>query len=481
MTTESVQPSKIDKPLTGGEALAAAAAVAAPVSAATANYSHDSERLVIGIILNEQRSTLHHALMSLLSPEDFFVEQHKAIWQLVAGMREAGIVADPVSVLDHAKTQRTFVGGAAYITESVQDPVARMCTDEAVTAAASRIKNFSMARLLQRSLSMATALSATGQDYEYVTLFLEDELNNLKRLSTSHRSGPKHASYYYDLILAKLMAKLNGEEVQEGAKTQFPEFDRLLGGYLPREDLIVIAGRPAMGKTAFATALEQNISNSGTPTLLFSMEMTGVSISQRNISRHSRIPYSNIRANELTDREFDPFTETLQILGAAPSYIDETPGLSMSEIRARARTFIAKHPDGVIFLDYMQIIQPGRDSKAKDPKYLVAETSQGLKQMARELKCPVIALAQLSRGVEQRANKRPLMSDLRESGQIEQDASIIIFLYRDEYYNPDSEHRGVTEAIFAKNRDSECATVRFASTLAYMHYSEMGAYATAEA
>lgn len=444
-------------------------------------YSHESERLVIGVMLNSQRNGLHLSLISLIAYEDFFVDQHQTIWRIIASMREAGLTVDPMSLIDHANAQSEFVGGPEYIIDAFNDPIARLCSDESVTAAGVRIKDFSASRKLDRTLGMGRVLLTTGQPFEHVAGFVDDEIINLKRLSTSSRSGPRAAAYFYDAILAKITAKLDGEVVDPGIPTGFHEMDQLMSGQLPPEGLIVLAGRPSMGKSAFASAIEQNISNSGIATLFFSMEMTGVSLASRNLSRHSRIPFRHIKTAEIDEHEFAPMIESLEILGRAPCYIDETPGLSMAEIRARSRAFKQLHPKCAIFLDYMQIVQPGRDSKSKEPRMVVTETSLGLTGLARELKCPVVALAQLNRDLEKRANKRPIMSDLRDSGQVEQDASIIVFLYRDEFYNPDSPDRGITEAIFVKNRDGECATIKFSSDLSRMLYAEIGTYQNQEA
>lgn len=439
----------------------------------------ESERLIIGVMMNCERSSVHLALMSLLSSEDFFVEQHQAVWRIIGSMREAGIDADPIAVADNANARKEFIGGAQYIVDAVKDPVSRMCSDEAVEAAAARVKGFSLSRKLMRALTMASVLGSSGQPFDQVASYVEDEIANLKRLATSSRSGPKQATFYYDAVLARVIAKQDGEVVAKGVSTGFPELDEILGN-LPPEGLVVIAGRPGMGKTAFASAVEQNISNAGVPTLMFSLEMPGIALAQRNIARHARILYRNVRNADIADHEFAALIDTLHVLGNAPCYIDDTPGLSMAEIRARSRAFKEKFPNCVILLDYLQIVQAGADKKSKDPRYVVSDTSMSLVQMARELKCPVIALSQLSRDLMTRANKRPVMSDLRESGQIEQDASVIIFLYRDEEYNPDSAHKGTTEAIIAKNREGETKTVRFASDLSIMHYSEMGSFNTDE-
>lgn len=446
-----------------------------PSPSEQALYSHESERLAISIMMDANRNTLHHSLMSLLSYEDFYVEQHQVIWKIIAAMREAGVSSDPVSIIDHANAKNEFVGGSIYIVDTFNDPVARLCKDESVTAAANRIKGFSMTRKMQRILNMSQALNNTGQKFDVVSSFVEDEIVNLKRLSSSSRSGPKQVAYFYDAIMARIIAKSEGEEVETGIPTHFPELDRVLGGGLC-EGLIVLAGRPGMGKTAFATAIEQNISNGGRPTLFFSLEMSGVALAQRNLSRHSRIPFSHIRTAEIEEHEFAPLLESLEILTKAPCYIDETPGLSISEVRARGRAFIQQFPNGVIFLDYVQIVQPGHNGKGKDPRAVVTETSQGLVQLARELKCPIVALAQLSRELEKRASKRPIISDLKESGQIEQDASIIMFVYRDEVYNKDTRYGGTTEVIIGKNRDGECDTIQYMSDLSRMSYSEMGRF-----
>lgn len=446
----------------------------------SSHYSHESERLLIGVMLNTSRAEIHQKILAAVSFEDFFVEQHQVAWRLIEQMRENGIESDPTSLIDHAKQQRSFVGGPLYIMEAVQDPVIRMASEDAVMSAANRIKEYSLIRRLMRSISLTSSLISSGQAFDQAASFLEDEITNIRSLAKTSRAGVRHASHFYDAMVAKLMAKMDGEVVDPGISTGFSSLDRVLGGDLPKESLIVLAGRPGMGKTAFASAVEEQISNRGTPTLFFSLEMTGMAIAQRKVARHSRIKFNAIKTCNLADRDFSAFTESIHVLGQAPCYIDDTPGLTMSEIRARARAFIMEHAGGAIFIDYMQIVQPP-PGKAKDPMRHVSDTSQALVAMARELKCPVVALAQLNRSVESRPNKRPLMSDLRESGQIEQDASVIMFLYRDEYYTKDAcQEPGVTEVIVAKNRDGECQTVKFSSQLETMSYSEIGAFNSEE-
>lgn len=444
-------------------------------------HSPESERLLLAAALSANRETIQNSLLSLLGHDDFFIETHQTIWRLIHWMREAGIVPDPVALVDIAQTQQAFVGGAPYIMELMQDPIARTCSDESVLSAAARIKGFALTRRLQQTLSQAVRLCQSGQTFEHVSTFVEDDIANIKKLTTSSSTGPRQASFFYDALLARIDARLNGEEVEVGVATGYENLDSVIGGGLPRgEGLIVIAGRPAMGKTAFAIAVEQMISaNRGVPTLTFSLEMSGLSIAQRAVARHGRIPLKDIKAAELNERDFSALCDSVAALSAAPCFIDESPGLTLPEIRARARKFIEQYPNGVIILDYLQKIAP-RPGGPTDPNRVVAENSAGLTLLQKELKCPLIALCQLNRSVEARANKRPMMSDLKESGQIEQDAALIMFIYRDEVYNPDSPDRGVTEVIFGKNRDGETKTVRFAHDLARMLYTELGTFDSEE-
>lgn len=446
----------------------------------TGAYSVASEKLILSVMMNAGRTDLHHQIAGLIAEDDLHVDQHRAIWRIVSTLREAGIPHDPAAIMDTANRSNLFIGGAPYLMEVAQDPTARSCSTDSVIAAATRLKELSNMRRLQALFMRGMQLTQSGQDFNTVASYVEDDLVNLRKVSSSSRSGPKHASHYYDAVMERVEAKAAGEEVNAAVPTGFPLLDASIGGGLPRgSGLIVLAGRPGMGKTALACAIEQQVSLSGRPTLFFSLEMPGIALAQRNLSRHSRIPFSHLRTAEVQERDYDALSESLSVLGNAPCYIDETPGLSMSEIRSRSRTFVQTHPDCLIIVDYLQIIAASPTDRS-DPKQLVSNNSKALTLLSRELNVPVIALSQLNRGLENRANKRPVMSDLRESGQIEQDATLILFVYRDEYYNPDSMDKGITELIQGKNRDGSCETIKFASDLSRMLYTEIGAYGNQE-
>lgn len=439
------------------------------------NFSQESERAVCAAMLRTLDDlgdkSIHAKLAALLAPEDFFLEQHQAIWSIATAMQTAGLPSDPVAISDAAARQDLFIGGAPYLSNLIDDPLARSSTPESIYQASKRIKELSMLRRLQATLRQALALSESGNEFSSVASFVEDDLVNLRSASASSRTGPRHLHTFIDTVVARMQAALDGAPVAEGALTGFPELDRLTGGLLP-ETFTVIAGRPSMGKTALAMNIEQGITASKRPTLLFSLEMAGITLAQRHIASHARIPLGALKAASLSNQEWFAFTESVSVLQQIPCYIDDSPGLGISEIRARSRAFINEHPTGVILLDYLQLVAQGKYQL--DQTSHIREVSKGLKAMARELRCPVVALAQLSRDLEKRTNKRPMMADLRESGQIEQDSEVILFLYRDEVYNPDTPEKGITEVIIGKNRDGATGTVKMHFEGRVMRFTELG-------
>ena len=437
-------------------------------------FSEASEKLALSVIMRAKDSeeNTQHKLLALLSADDFYLDQHQVVWQIAGSLKDAGRPADAVSIADAAQRQQLHIGGPQYLGGLISDPVARAASHESVMEAAARIKEFSLLRRLQTSLKQGLTLCASGQSFSSVLSFVEDDLVNLRNTADTSRSGPRQMGTFIDTVLARVEKSLEGEVIMEGKATGFPILDDLTGGLVP-ETLTVIAARPSMGKTLFAMNIEQAIVARREPTLLFSLEMSGVTLATRAISRHGRIPLKNIKNVRMEDHQLSSFLDSVEYLKDVPCYIDDTPGLTLPEIRARARQFIAKHPDGTIMLDYLQLVtQDGKGQQ--DLRMHVGAVSKGLKNLARELKCPVVALAQLSRSLEQRANKRPMMSDLRESGQIEQDAEVIMFIYRDEVYNPDSPDKGFAEIIVAKNRDGATGTVRTAFQGEIMLMTEVG-------
>jgi replicative DNA helicase len=236
-----------------------------------------------------------------------------------------------------------------------------------------------------------------------------------------------------------------------GVPTGFDKFDDMTTGLHPGE-LVIVAGRPSMGKTTFAMNIAENAAiGHKAPVAVFSMEMPGEQLAMRMISSLGRIDQHHIRTGQLTDEDWPRITSAVHMLSEAKMFVDDTPALSPSEIRARARRMKRKHGLGLIVIDYLQLMQVGGSSENRATE--ISEISRGLKALAKELNVPVIALSQLNRSLEQRTDKRPIMSDLRESGAIEQDADVIVFIYRDEVYNEDSPQKGTAEIIIAKQRN----------------------------
>jgi replicative DNA helicase len=244
-----------------------------------------------------------------------------------------------------------------------------------------------------------------------------------------------------------------------GVPTGYHDFDDKTSGLQP-SDLIIIAGRPSMGKTTFAMNIAEHVAiKSRSPVLIFSMEMPGEAIVMRLLSSLCRIDQLRIRTGKLADEDWPRISSTVSMLSDAPLYIDDTPSLSPAEMRARARRLAKEHGQlGLIVVDYLQLMQvPGYNENRTAE---ISEISRSLKGLAKELKVPVVALSQLNRGLEQRADKRPVMSDLRESGAIEQDADLIVFIYRDEVYNENTPDKGIAEIIIAKQRNGPIGKVR---------------------
>jgi replicative DNA helicase len=249
------------------------------------------------------------------------------------------------------------------------------------------------------------------------------------------------------------------DEPITGVSTGFTDFDRMTSGLQPA-DLIIVAGRPSMGKTSFAMNIAETVAIKGdSPVAVFSMEMPGEALAMRMMSSLGRIDQHKVRTGKLEDDEWPRLTSAVSILAEARLFIDDTPALNPTELRARARRLKREHGDlSLIVLDYLQLMQaPG---SAENRATEISAISRSLKALAKELEVPVVALSQLNRNLEQRPNKRPVMSDLRESGSIEQDADLVVFIYRDEVYNEDSQDKGIAEIIIGKQRNGPIGTVR---------------------
>ncbi|MFA6807491.1 MAG: replicative DNA helicase, partial [Eubacteriales bacterium] len=313
--------------------------------------------------------------------------------------------------------------------------------------------------LLRQLIRMAGLIEDKGYEVgeEAQTLLEEAErlILDISLRQNSDRFNTIHS------VLLKTFEKIEYLYSTKGNLTGVPTFykdlDRITAGW-QASDLVIIAGRPSMGKTALVLNMAQNAAvKAKVPVALFSLEMSKEQLVQRMLCSEAMVDQQRVRTGELLDTDWPKLTQAVGPLSEAPIFIDDTVGISLSELRSKARRLKMENGLGIIIIDYLQLMTIGR--KAESRQQEVAQISRGLKGVARELSVPVIALSQLNRGVEQRQDKRPIMSDLLESGAIEADADIISFIYRDEYYNPDSEKKGIAEIIIAKHRNGPVGVV----------------------
>ncbi|HWS26703.1 MAG TPA: replicative DNA helicase [Xanthomonadales bacterium] len=434
-------------------------------------HSVESEQMLIATSLHEGRRALLDHLLGLVAAEDFFVEHHGLLWNCIRALAEGGKAHDPTALLDYARSHNLFVGGVEYITDMMDLPLAVHASDETIRECAKRVKDFSTTRRFRDLMIQGAQMCEQGADsIERIMSAVEDDLANIRRLSESSRTGAEKLAHVLDDAMANMERIMDGD-MPPATSTGYERLDEKIMG-LSDEDFVILAARPSMGKTAAMNCLARNGARGGRPALVFSLEMKKVALGLRMLARESRLPLSKLRRAELHGDDWNRIHDGMSALSEAEVYIDDTPGLSMREIRSRARSFVAKHGKASIYVDYLQIVGSNAPG-AVDAKTHASDTSRGLKALARELGCPVVALSQLNRSLESRANKRPLLSDLRDSGSLEQDADIVMFLYRDEYYNPDTNQPGVCEWIIAKQRDGEVGTVPMGFTGALGDFYEI--------
>jgi replicative DNA helicase len=404
------------------------------------------------------RSSLLDNLLGLVADSDFHIEFHGVLWSCIRVLRETGGAHDPTAVLDYTRRKNLFVGGVEYMGTLIEHPMASVASDQAVLSAANRIKTYATLRGLQVMLSGAAQMCTnSGPDgLEDILSYVDDSVQSLRKTLHTSRTGPESMPKIMDEVMLGMEKQMDGEWVP-ATPTGYFELDNIISG-LADEDLVVIGARPSMGKSALMVNIAENLSDAGDDVLIFSLEMKKTALGQRALARKARVDLKYIMRAELSDSDWGRVSEGLHALSSSRVWIDDSPGLTIHDIRARARDFVAKNGKCKIMVDYLQYISSANGrTEIKDH---VAGVSRGLKNLARELKVPVVALSQLSRVVETRTNKRPMMSDLRESGAIEQDADIIMFVYRDEYYNRDTKEPGVSEIITAKNRNGPIGTAK---------------------
>ncbi|MGC8736050.1 MAG: replicative DNA helicase [Dissulfurimicrobium sp.] len=428
----------------------------------------EAEQCVLGGILIEDGAILK--VVDTLSPGDFYREAHGVIYEAMLDLFARNEPQDLITVnnLLKSKGQLDVVGGTSYLAELAEvvpvasniEYYAKIVRDKAV-----------LRRLIQASSDIATLCYEESGDVDQIIESAESSIFEISQQKI------RQAFYPLNGILKdsikKVEALYENKSLITGISSGFEELDQLTAGFQP-SDFIIIAGRPSMGKTAFAlniaqkAAIDQNIA-----VAIFSLEMSKEQLALRMLCSEARVNAQNVRTGFLSEHDWPALINAAGRLSEAPIFIDDTPAASVLEMRAKARRLKGEHDLGLVIVDYLQLMRGRGQSERREQE--ISEISRSLKAMAKELNVPVIALSQLNRKVEDRPHKKPQMADLRESGAIEQDADVIIFIYRDEVYNPseDNPNRGKAEINVAKQRNGPTGVVQLAFVSKYSTFANL--------
>ncbi len=422
-------------------------------------HSIEAESSVLGGLLLDNGAW--DRMGDLLTESDFYRYEHRLIFGVAGALINASKPADVITVYEQLQSQGKAdeIGGLGYLNSLAQ-----------YVPSASNIRRYAeivrersiLRKLVSASDEIATnAFNPQGRPVDRILDDAEQKIFNIGEEGSRLKQGFQSMDSLVVTLLDRVQEMADNPNDVTGVPTGFYDLDRMTSG-LQAGDLVVLAARPSMGKTAFAINIAEHVAlHEGLPVAVFSMEMGASQLAVRIVGSIGRIDQTHLRTGKLKDDEWPRLTEAIERLRTVSLHIDETPGLTVSELRANARRLARQCGKlGLIVVDYLQLMSGSGNSDGENRATELGEISRGLKMLAKELKCPVIALSQLNRSVETRTDKRPMMSDLRESGAIEQDADIIMFIYRDDYYNKESREPGVAEIIIGKQRNGPTGTVR---------------------
>ena len=413
----------------------------------------EAEQAILGSMLTDQDAVTD--AIEVLKPEDFYRDDNKYIFEAMNNLYAKGEPIDIITVKAELTSMQKFeaVGGIEYLA-TLPDKV------PLVSNADKYIKIVEEKSILRKLIKTADEIESLGyaqnEDIDNVIDQAEKKIFDIMQ-----RKNQKGYTPIKDVLIetfAELEKLYNQKEPITGVPTGFIDLDYKTAG-LHNSDLILVAARPAMGKSAFALNIATYAAvNAKKPVVIFNLEMSKSQLVNRMLCSEAMVDSNKIRTGKIDEEDWVKLATALGPLSEAPIYIDDTPGISIAEIRAKCRRLKLEKNIGLIVIDYLQLIQ-GSGKKNASREQEISEISRSLKILAKELDVPVIALSQLSRAAEARQDHRPMLSDLRESGAIEQDADIVMFLYRDDYYNPDSEKKNIAEVIMAKHRAGSTGTV----------------------
>jgi len=411
-----------------------------------------AEQAALGSMLLQEDAIMH--TVEILKPEDFYRKSHEIIYRSISELFDKSKGVDLVTLTEELKRKDLLerIGGVTYLTNLINS----------VPTAANieyYVRIIEEKSILRNLINSATKIVSMGYEEKEDAKVLMDKAEHLM-FDVSQRNLGQTFIPIKEILqdsFEKIEDLYHREEYITGVPSGFTEFDDITTGFQPSE-LIIIAGRPGMGKTAFCMNIAQNAAISkNTSVAIFSLEMSKSQLVQRMLCSEARVDAHKLRKGGLAESDWPTLSMAAGRLSSAPIFIDDSAGATSLEIKAKARRLKAQHNLGLIIIDYLQLMQ--NSSRAENRQQEISEISRSLKALARELNVPVIAASQLSRAVEQRNERRPLLSDLRESGAIEQDADLVVFIYREEYYKPKTEKKGIAEIIISKQRNGPTGKV----------------------
>lgn len=419
--------------------------------------SPEAEQSVVGSMLLDQEAII--LASDRLREEDFYNPHFRVLFSAIVSLYQEGRPADLVTLTD--KLRENNVAEEIGSVEFISSLIAAVPTSANIRYYADIVRQKSMLRELIRTTE--DIAGRCYQDSSDLGELMEDAERSIFNLVQSQTSSEDFTPINEIAIetLESIQSAAASTGSVTGLSTGFRDLDYRTAGLQP-SDLILIAARPSMGKTAFALNIAEYVAmNNHVPTAVFSLEMSKIQLAKRLISMNSKVDSQHIRTGNLEDDEWMKITESSIVLGESSLIIDDTPGITIQELRTKCRKLKIEQGLGLIIIDYLQLMSGGGSNRNTSRQQEISDISRSLKALAREVQCPVVALSQLSREVEKREDKRPILSDLRESGAIEQDADVVMFLYRDEYYTKDaSTQKGVTEVIIGKQRNGPTCTVK---------------------
>lgn len=437
-------------------------------------HNLEAEQAVLGSMMIDREAI--YTVIESLTPEDFYKEAHQLIYRTIQSLEEKGEPVDMIMLTEELRRQNNLdrVGGIGYIAA-----VANTVPTAANVGHYAKIVEEKA--ILRKLISFSTRIaSRCYEDQEDAMQLLDNAEKTILEIATNRNyEGLVPLKQVLSETLERIEALANKKGNITGVPSFFTDLDRMTSGWQP-SDLIILAARPSMGKTTFGLNIAFNAATKGkVPVAIFSLEMSREQLVQRLMSSEAMIDQHKLRTGRLQDEDWLRLTKAAQPLSTANIYIDDNPAVSILELRSKARRLKAEKGLGLIVIDYLQLMQIS-SRKNENRQQEISEISRSLKALARELNVPVLALSQLSRAVEQTQEKRPVLSHLRESGALEQDADLVMFIYREEYYNPETEKPGIAEIILAKHRNGPTGVVELGFIKEFTKFVDLDRYHKAD-